>query len=522
MKSSKQKSLPEENICPYQQKNAQPTGQETALITSPQEAIPTVPVPRLVSHSPLQHNQGWSNFNRLSEQGPHSFFAKMAARTPQSFFKIQLGPKTVYQITDGKIANELLTNFAEHLGRGDLLVPFKSMVGDVFFANDGPLAKKSRLIFLNSVTRIPENFQRIHQVNERTFNSVKQKSAGHIPDFYAFVAWHTMSCIAACYLGIDNLSAIPLDTHITFMNATRLIAKASMDPVSKLLHPYLRPEFCAASLAMADIAVKLLESNIDSICQGNNYVWDLAVFRAQQLHPELNFGDCTHFDENNPQARIIRDLIINKDHFILEHGPLTIFASSNVGATLFYLIDILGRRLDLIDKMQKEIKEVLHGEAFTWEQLSSLPYVRAVVHEALWQATPIPTFPRQVLSSFQTDIDGKTVFFEKNETLMFLFRPMQGPPREFSPEVWLDSSPQLFSFGAGHRRCPARPFAEQMLVQFLVDMISNNLHIALTSQATYTTHNGLLGPNYQPNNPVSAELRPIEPEEHQVRLVAKL
>jgi cytochrome P450 len=483
------------SMCPYQ----------NAMATSPQMALPA---PQQSSTATRQTTQGWRNFFRMRDQGPHVFFAKMAARTAKPFIKVQVGPKSVYQVTDSKIAQELLTKHAKQLGRGDLLVPFGYMVGDVFFKNDGEKAAETRKVFLNTVTRLPENFTRIAQVNARTFDSI-QLTGGCIPDLFVFVAWHIMGCISACFVGTDDLSSIPSDTHITFMKATRQIALASMDPVSRLIHPCLRPGFYAASNAMAHIATQLLHNNSGNICKGNNYIWDLAIYRAKELHPEMNFDNCTHFVANNQQAQIVRELILH-DRFVREHGPLTIFASSNLGATLFYMLDILGRRPDVMIKMRDEVDRVVGNQPFTYEQITLLPYTRAVVQEALWQSTPIPDFPREVLSDFKADISGENISFQRGDMLMLVFRPMQGVPREFTPEQWLvHPAPTQYAFSIGHRRCPARPFAEEVLTQFLIEMISRDLHIVLTNRATYTTRNGLLGPDYQPQQPVKAEVHSI-------------
>ncbi|CAM2977501.1 Cytochrome P450 [Legionella steigerwaltii] len=498
--------------CPY----APNTTQKPA--TSPHDALPNIPEAETGSKTLPQHQQGWRNLGRLFDQGASPFFYEMAARTKQKFFKIDIGTQNIYMVTDGKIAKELLTKYPE-LGRGDILEPFTHMVGRVFFAEDGLAASEPRKVFLNTIARGPINFERIAQVNQRTFDSMNLTSNGGIDDLYASVAWHTIGCIAACFVGTYDLSALPPDTHKIFMDATRLITKASMDPLSRLIHPGLRSDFRATSKAMADIAQKLLSTNIDNICKGNNYIWDLGIFRAEQLHPEMNFDDCTHFEENNPKATIVRDLIEN-DRFIREHGPLTIFASSNVGATMFYMLDVLSQRPDVVDKMHEEIARVLGKEPFTYNRIADLPYVQAVVQETLWQATPIPNFPRAVLNPFQANINGETISFQKGDMLMFLFRPMHGPNRAFSPEKWLEGD-DLFSFGAGPRRCPASPFAKQMLTQFLVDMDLHGLRIMPTRKPTYTTRNGLLGPDYQPEDPLSAEVEHVAGEEYP-RAIARL
>ncbi|WP_454785748.1 cytochrome P450 [Legionella sp. WA2024007413] len=488
------------NTCPYSQNTA----------TSPHEALAEISEAETSSKALPQHQQGWRNLGRLFDQGASPFFYEMAARTKQKFFKIYIGTQCVYMVTDGKIAKELLTKHPE-LGRGDILEPFTHMVGRVFFAEDGVAASEPRKVFLNTIARGSINFKKIAEVNNRTFDSMQLASNGGFEDLYACVAWHTIGCIAACFVGTHDLSALPPDTHKIFMDATRLITKASMDPLSRLAHPSLRADFRVTSRAMADIAQKLLFANIENICKGNNYIWDLGIFRAEQLHPEMNFDECTHFDEHNPQAKIVRDLI-EKDRFIREHGPLTIFASSNIGATMFYMLDILSQRPDVADKMYEEITRVLGTEPFTYKHMTKLPYVRAVVQEALWQATPIPNFPRAVLKPFQVNINGETVSFQKGEMLMFLFRPMQGPNRSFSPERWLEGDEDLFSFGAGPRHCPANPFAKQVLTQFLVDMNLHGLRIMPTRKATYTTRNGLLGPDYHPVEPLSAEVEYLEEE----------
>lgn len=505
------KSLPE---CPHLNSALNANGAPV----SPGDVLPVMSKSHEdVSPATLSQLQsGWSNLYGLLHKGPHGFFSETNALAQQSFYKVRVGTKDVYQVTDGEIAKALLTKkeYASNLGRGSLLVPFKSMVGDVFFANDDEKAVATRKVFYKTISRAKDNFVRINQVNERTFAAI-ELSSGKVNDLFAFVAYHTMGCIAKCFVGADDLSAIPSDTHITFLDATRQIAKASMDPLSRIIHPYVHAEFRAASYAMAQIASDLLEKNIDTICRGNNYTWDLAVFRAKELHPDMSFDNCSHYDEADEQSTIVRNLIVTKDKFVLEHGPLTIFASSNVGATLYFLIDTLSRRPDVIKKLCDEIRGIRGEQPLTFEQSKKLSYVHAVVQEALWQATPIPSFPREVLSSFEMDINGKTVAFLKGDTLMFHFRPMQETTGEFNPERWLGGdespAPHLYAFGAGLRKCPAELFAKQLLAQFLVGMVSRNLYLEPATRTKYTTQNGTLGPDYHPEHPVTAEVKLISP-----------
>ena len=147
----------------------------------------------------------------------------------------------------------------------------------------------------------------------------------------------------------------------------------------------------------------------------------------------------------------------------------------------------------------------------------NLKYLKAFVVESLYHATPIPIFPREILKDFTLKYQDKVFNFTKGNTIFFMYRYIQNCEKEnFDPKKWIDYDQEisdsenrnldkklqikkdsdLWAFGQGTRYCPAKNFAIQVLMQFIIEMILDEFDFDLIPNIEYTTKFGGIGPNY--------------------------
>ncbi len=434
---------------------------------------PQIPTAKQISLAEIGHNSA-----------ENVFYSRLQGQSAP-VVKVQIANQWVYLIQDAAVAKELLFSHENQIGRGKALAPFKEMVGDVFFVHDGPEVLAGRQRFKKTVYREKINFERISEVwseiVQPTFETPELKF-----DFYKLVSKYVIGSIGKCFIGVGDLSTIPDDAYLTFLNAAPQIIKAGSDPVSHILGAGWRSDFAKSSHDMQNLGRLMIERNIDSIMKGNNYVWDLALDRGRELG-----------------AEDLRTLILT-DRWIHEHGPMTAFASINVGRGLFFLLDILSQRPDIYQRIQNELGVVVGQGEFKAEHLQELKYLHAVISEALWQLTPIPLFPREVLESFELKSQLK---LRTGDLLMFMFKPIQGPARDFNPDA---SDRELWAFSKGTRHCPAQPFAFQLIAQFVAHMVLNAQLISPLEPIKYTTRFGGVAPDYKVDTPQLAEISTVK------------
>jgi cytochrome P450 len=463
---------------------------------------PSIPSVKLTVDSDV-----FSGMSQMSATGPEVYFYGLAQRAEGPLVKVQIANQWIYIVKDSELAQNLLTQQKNNLGRGSFLEPFRQMVGNVFFTFDGPEVKRGRGIFLNSVKR-KINFSKLSDTAGSVIQELKEKNEDF--DLYASVMRYVIGSIGRTFVGIQDLDSFPDDAYLTYLEAAQQIIAASTHPLSRLFGPSIRVDFKVATERMALLSQTIIEENIDSICQGENYTWDLAIARAQSLYPENNFSTLESYSENDSLNSTVRELILN-DPWVRQHGPMTMFASLNVGRTLFYLLDVLRQRPDLVEGIQKELREIIGVENFEVKHLKKLNYLHAVVNEALFQLTPIATFPREVLNDFVVTLKDGDVSFTRGNVVILPFQMLQGEHREFAPEPWLVETdcPNLWVFGKGNRKCPAEPYAKQLIEQFIVIMFLEGVQIMPIGPVDYTTRLGGVSPDYQQGQPILGKVLPM-------------
>ncbi|KAK9415164.1 putative Bifunctional P-450/NADPH-P450 reductase [Seiridium unicorne] len=151
--------------------------------------------------------------------------------------------------------------------------------------------------------------------------------------------------------------------------------------------------------------------------------------------------------------------------------------------TLSYAMNELLRNPEAYRKVQQEVDEVIGKAPVTVEHMQKLPYIEAVLREALRLDAPIPIFSRHPIED-NTLLGGKYVVNKGDTCILLLSRSHLDPavfeePLKFLPERMLPANFNKLPknawkpFGSGVRACIGRPFAWQESVLTLALLFQN-------------------------------------------------
>ncbi len=450
-----------------------------------------------------------SHMGALHAMGPEQLMHRLAIQSNELVVKFQIGTKWITVVKGRDTARELLNLSAHQIGRGDAFAAFTALIGPVFFSKDNDRVIPDRNRFKISVQRSEINFQRIQLHAHAIIASLKAQ--GEHPDFMALVVQYTMGAIAKCFVGIKDTDKIPSDAFLIFLEAGKQITHASIDPVSVLTTPMVRADFRDIKLRMDALFDQIIRDHLDAICEGDNYIWDLAVSRAEQLRPGERFFHIKAYDAKDQDSVFIRTLIAT-DRWVRETGPTTLFASMNISRSLYFMLEMLNANPDIWNNICNEVHTAGTVACVKDIKDTQMPFLNATVLEALWHLTPIPMMPREILQDVDIVlpmVSGDVpAHFRRGDMLLLMFKELQGGALTtgFDPSAWLNGSKlrDLWAFGQGARACPAKPFAIQVMKQFLLEMVQQGVRIAPAVPATYTTGFGGVGPKYDPTAPIPA------------------
>lgn len=155
---------------------------------------------------------------------------------------------------------------------------------------------------------------------------------------------------------------------------------------------------------------------------------------------------------------------LTEDELIGHTG--VIFGAGHETSTnaLAWTLFLLSQHPAVANELTRELTEKLAGRAPTVDELSSLPYLDAVVKESLRILPPVPLHPRLVASDTMI---GRHELGRGTELFLSIFHMHHDPavfprPRVFSPERWSKVKPTIFEynpFSAGPRMCIGAAFA---------------------------------------------------------------
>lgn len=162
---------------------------------------------------------------------------------------------------------------------------------------------------------------------------------------------------------------------------------------------------------------------------------------------------------------------------------------------LSYVFYYLCSKPDIQRRAQREVDEVIGAQPIQASHLSKLPYIVAIMREAL-RINPPAAFPAVHANPDSTDelvvLQGGKYVLPKNTVFRFLTRKIQLDPsnygedaEEFKPERMLDENFNRLPknawkpFGNGERACIGRPFAWNESILAIAILLQNfNFHLA--------------------------------------------
>jgi cytochrome P450 len=176
---------------------------------------------------------------------------------------------------------------------------------------------------------------------------------------------------------------------------------------------------------------------------------------------------------------------------------LTLFVAGHetTAAALTWAWYLLAQHPDVAQQLCDQIDEVLGDEPLTFEKLSSLPLLEAVIKETLRLYPPAFGFGRQVQEPFT----AVGYDFPKNAVILFNSyvthrrADLYEEPDAFRPERFLDKATEpdryaYFPFGAGPRICLGNMFAMLEAQVILATMMQQvQLQLAVTKPVELDT-----------------------------------
>jgi cytochrome P450 len=179
-------------------------------------------------------------------------------------------------------------------------------------------------------------------------------------------------------------------------------------------------------------------------------------------------------------------------------------STASVLSTLFYLLD---QHPDVETALREELEKNLSGRIPSYEDISLLPYTRAIIEETMRLYPPAWSFVRTVLKD---DLLGKYRVKAKSLVILCPYTMHRNPrywpnPELFDPNRFLpenvESRPRYayFPFGGGPRICIASNFAMMEMV-LVVSVIAQRFRLRLVEghsveflpQITLKARNGIL------------------------------
>lgn len=453
----------------------------------------------------LKSNNSLLTFSLLRKFGPDRLFSKLASCFKDDIaIQLRIAHKWILLIKDSGLAHKILYEFDSFIGRGSELYAFKKLIGDIFFVQNN--VKKERLRFLMSVNRREHNLNMLR----KAYSSAKESINSKIVD-YKFVTTYVIYCISKCFVGIENTQDLPKDMFKTFMKSGQQLIQSGIDPLVNTIGTMFNHSFNEVKQDMDLIWDKIVDEKFDDIIKGNNYTWDVIQDEIKIKYPDIKI------DISNKKHIEILKNEMKTNKLIKETGPTTIFASINISKGLYFTIEMIKNNKEILVNILNELKPIIKNKDYNLDEIDGLKYLKAFVVESLYHATPIPIFPREILKDFTLKYQDKVFNFTKGNTIFFMYRYIQNCEKEnFDPKKWIDYDQEisdsenrnldkklqikkdsdLWAFGQGTRYCPAKNFAIQVLMQFIIEMILDEFDFDLIPNIEYTTKFGGIGPNY--------------------------
>ncbi|MEL7047703.1 MAG: cytochrome P450 [Pseudomonadota bacterium] len=193
-------------------------------------------------------------------------------------------------------------------------------------------------------------------------------------------------------------------------------------------------------------------------------------------------------DQQKPESKLTDQDVFGNIFSLLLAGEET------TGNTTAWVIYYLSRHRRAAERVRQEADEVFgdHDVMPDFEMASKLPYLTAVIKEAMRLKNVTPAWPMETLKDLEVKgfaIPANTKFFMLTRTPML--EDDEGfPAWEFDPDRWLPGAPKAahfesltIPFGSGPRRCPGSTLA-MTEIKAVVSMIVKSFDLLPVNDGT--------------------------------------
>jgi cytochrome P450 len=212
----------------------------------------------------------------------------------------------------------------------------------------------------------------------------------------------------------------------------------------------------------------------------------------QRLHVMLDERIAAGRAHTGPSSNLLGQLLAVRDDdgtgmedTELREELLTLFVAGHetTALTLFFALHLVGRHPEVGDKARAEIDEAIGSRLATVDDMPALPYIHAIVQEAMRVFPPVWIIGREVIEPFEV---GGVALQPGNQILCSQWVVHKDPrwwpePEQFNPDRWLSDEARsrfsYFPFGGGPRVCIGNHFAMMEAVLLLTTMLQRVRHM---------------------------------------------
>ncbi|MDB4972702.1 MAG: Cytochrome family protein [Myxococcaceae bacterium] len=376
----------------------------------------------------------------------------------------QVGPAKLYFVSDPALIDELLNGKHKSCIKDAVTRSLMPLVGHGLLTSEGEQWKRQRKLASQpfSPKRITSYADSMVEAAERAFARFVD---GERRDFHVDSMALALEIAGTTLLGVSTREEAARVAHVTDEMLQYFVER--MSTWLRLLPPNF-PTRKQRRFARAKRELDAIVKNIIATSRRNGASADSLLARLINARGE------------DGQA-MSEQLLLDEAITMLLAGHET------TGLTLTYCVYLLSRHPAAAARLQAELDAQLHGRAVSAADVPHLPYLDAVIREAMRLYPPAYAFGREVVEPFE--LGGYTLPVGAQvvvSTFVMHRKPEYFPePERFLPERWLAEGPfgtqalpryAYLPFGGGHRVCIGMHFA-QLEVALVLATLAQRLEL---------------------------------------------
>jgi cytochrome P450 len=418
----------------------------------------------------------------LLANDPLAFHLRMSLRYGAIAHARVLGSR-LYEVSAPALIEELLTVKHTSLAKDALTRSLRPLVGQGLLTSEGELWRRQRKLCAPPFApkRLISYEDTMVECAHRSFARFKQ---GEQRDFHADSMAITLEVVGRTLLGISD--ARELDQVGQLADTVQAYYTERVNSWGALLPPAFPTRafrrFVRAKRQLDELVTKLIER----------------VGREDR--------EADHLLARLVRARGEDGQGMSEQQLLDEAVTMLLAGHETTALTLMFAVELLSRHPAEAAKLRQEVDTVLGGRAIRACDLEQMPFLDAVIREALRLYPPAYAFGREAIEQFE--LGGYTIP-KGAQVVVSPFALHRNPtywsePNTFQPARWLDGAARrlprfvYMPFGGGHRVCIGQHFAMleaglllATLVQQVVLEVRPSFKLVLEPVITLRSRHGL-------------------------------